>query len=52
MVVALHPESAAVWIGTKRNLPLKLRGLTVTEKDAKSVVDGKIGEKEFELPKK
>jgi hypothetical protein len=41
-----------VWIGAKRNLPLKMPGLTVTETYAKSVVDGKIDEKEFELPKK
>jgi hypothetical protein len=55
------PAAATVWIDTKTNLPVKrvitMRPLpdltiTITETYAKSVVDGKIDEKEFDLPKK
>jgi outer membrane lipoprotein-sorting protein len=54
------PAAATVWIDTKTNLPVKRvitmkprdTVITITETYTKSVVDGKIDEKEFELPKK
>jgi hypothetical protein len=55
-----QPISVTVWVDVKTNLPvkrvvtLKEEGrdtITVTETYTKAVVDGKLDEKEFELPK-
>ncbi len=53
------PAAATVWIDTKTNLPVKRvivmklgnAVITSTETYAKSIVDGKIDDKEFALPK-